>query len=111
LIPDLHEAPVLLLRTDEQLHLVRIVAGGFLDVHMLPRLEREDRRRCMPVIGCGDHEGVDILVIERASKVTDRLGGLRDILPELALRLGENGGIDVTQVRDFGIRRSSAVPG
>ena len=76
-VPICTSSVVLLLRGDEQLVLVRVVAARFLEVDVLARLEREDRHRRVPVIGVAMRDGVDVLVVERATKIVDRFGAPR----------------------------------
>ena len=50
----LHDAPVFLLRFDQQLAFARIVSARLLEVDVLARLHREHRHRRVPVIRRGD---------------------------------------------------------
>jgi hypothetical protein len=61
----LHDLAVLLLRRHDKLALVWVVPARLLDVHVLARLHRENRGRRVPVVGRGDHDAVDTLVMVR----------------------------------------------
>src|SRR6202034_1733384 len=65
----LDELAVFLLRTDEKRAFGGIVAAGFFDVDMLARLQSEDGQGCMPVIGRGDGDGVNIFEGENLAEV------------------------------------------
>ncbi len=99
---------VLPLRGNEQFALVWIVSARLLDVHVLSRLQRENRHRRVPVIRRGNRDDVDILVVERAAKITDqprRPSAQRG----RARRLCEHGGIHITEIRDLGVRELAEV--
>jgi len=46
-----------------------IVRDGLFDVHVLAGRAREDRGRPVPVIGCGDHDGVHVFVVQHTAQV------------------------------------------
>src|SRR5271157_2932733 len=48
---------------------MNVVAAGLLDINVLPRLSRPDRHERVPVIGCGDRDHVDILVVKHPANV------------------------------------------
>ena len=54
---------------DNQFVLTRIVTAGLLDIDVLPGIESEYRRRCMPVVGRGDRQNVDALVLKNPSEI------------------------------------------
>ena len=55
-----------------------VVADRLLDVDVLAGLAGPDRRQGVPVVGRGDRDGVDRLVVEQAADVLDdrRLGAI-----------------------------------
>ena len=77
---------------DEQLALARVVAARLLDVDVLAGRAAEDGGRGVPVVAGGDDQGVDLLVVEDAAEVGDRLRGLG--LGLLGDRPIDGGGLD-----------------
>src|SRR5262245_58913699 len=67
--PHLEALPRAARRLHHQPPLADIVARWLLDVDVLPRLEGEDRRRSVPVVGGGDEDRIDGAVIEDLSQV------------------------------------------
>src|SRR5699024_3359559 len=55
----LADAVVLARRLDDLAPFPDVVGDGLLDVDVLTRLERPDRRQGVPVVTGGDHDGVD----------------------------------------------------
>ena len=49
------------------------VGRGLLDVYVLARLTRPDRRQGVPVVGRRDDDGIDVLVVEQLAQVGVRL--------------------------------------
>ena len=60
-----------------------VIGERLLDVHVLPRLTRPDRRQRVPVVRQGDDHRVDALVVEDLAGVAIR----GDLRPEVAGRL------------------------
>ena len=76
------------------------VAGRLLDIDVLAGLAGPDGSQGMPVVGRGDHEGVDGFVIEH---VTDVLDGFRRSPAELrglGGALGQAAGINIGEIRN-----------
>ena len=90
-------------RVDDQLVFARVVPTRLLDVDVLPGIERECRRHHMPVIGRGDGQHVDALVLEHSPKVGDGFG--RSLLPlgRGRLRFREDVRVHIAEVGDHGI--------
>ena len=66
-----------------------VVADGLLDIDVLAGLARPDRRQRVPVVGRGDRDGVDRLVVEQAANVLNDLGrGLGVSLDHLGAAAG-----------------------
>ena len=61
---DLDHAVVVACRLDHPPPFDDVVAARLLDVDVLSRLAREDRRQGVPVVGDGDDQAVDLLVVE-----------------------------------------------
>ncbi len=88
---------------------------GLLHVDVLAGLQRPDGRQRVPVVRCGDHHGVDFLVIEDAAHVLHEVGlearhflqtrivdpRVREVGVDVAQRLD----VDVVQVREPALER------
>src|SRR5262245_9948930 len=73
---DLHHAVVFARRFDHSAAFPDIVRWRLLDIDVLTGLAGTDRSRRVPVIGSGDDNGVDGLVVEDAAHLFDGLGRL-----------------------------------
>ena len=71
---DLHDALVATRGFDHQPALAQVVRRRFFDVDVLAGVAGENGRGRVPMIGGGDEHGVDVLVLQDASKVADLLG-------------------------------------
>ena len=75
-----------------------VVGRGLLDVHVLARLAGPDRRQRVPVVGRGDDDRVDVLVVEQLAQVGVRLDArivraeLLDLRHEMGLVAVAQGG-------------------
>ena len=65
----LHDALVLAGRLDHLPAFEDVVGSRFLDVHVLAGLAGPDRHQRVPVIGRGDHDGVDVLAVQELAHV------------------------------------------
>ena len=83
-----------------------IVAGGLLDVNILAGLAGKHSQKRMPVVGRGDRDGVDRLVVEQAAKVFLDLRRLSGRTFDGLHGLGEHRIIDVADRDDLGLRVS-----
>ena len=70
---DLDDAVVAARRFDHQPAFADVVGARFFDIDMLAGFAGEDGGRAVPVVGRGDHDGVDRLVLEHAPHVGDLL--------------------------------------
>src|SRR5262249_49417263 len=61
---------------DDAPALADVVADGFFDVHVLAGLEGPDGGEGVPVVGRGDADDVDGLVVHDPAEVLFKLGGL-----------------------------------
>ena len=66
----LHDAAILFSRGHQLSSLINAVRERFLDIDVLARLAGPDRRQRMPVIGRGDGDGIDLLVLQRLADVS-----------------------------------------
>ncbi len=66
---DLHDALVLARGLDHLAAFPHVVAGGLLDVDVLAGLAGPDGGQRVPVVGRGDGDGVDFLVVEELAHV------------------------------------------
>src|SRR5262245_53127582 len=64
-----------------------------LDIDVLASLARQDGHERMPMVGCGDEDGVHILVFEQTAEILVELGTPADACGGLI----EPGGIDVAE--------------
>jgi hypothetical protein len=71
-----------------------------LEIDVLPRLQREECHRRVPVVGRRDRDGIDRLVIERAAEVDDDLRRVR-LGPRGLDALRDDARIDVADIRDL----------
>ena len=71
----LDELAVFLLRLDEQCAFGGVVAAGLFNVDVLAGLEAEDRHGCVPVVGRGDGDGVDVFLLQDLAEVLIGFGG------------------------------------
>ncbi len=66
---DLHDPIVLLRRLDQFPPFPNVVRNGLFDVHILAGLTRPDRDQGMPVIGRGDHDGINVCLLQQFAHV------------------------------------------
>jgi len=67
----LHHVSVPALGLDEKLALARIVAARLLDVDVLARLQAEQGRRRVSVVGCGDDQRIEGRIVQGPPEVRD----------------------------------------
>ena len=79
------------------------MTGGLLDVDVLARLAGPDRAQGVPVVGGGDHQGVDALVVQDAPEVLHGLGALSAHRLDRGGPLGKQTGVEIGQVSDLDI--------
>ena len=94
--------PALPRRLDEHLALAGVVECGLLQVDVLAGLQGQDRRRRVPVVGGGDHEGVDRGVVQDGADVHDALRGLLLGLERRLDALGQGPLLHVADERHLG---------
>jgi hypothetical protein len=68
---DLHDALVFAGGGDGDLPFQDVVAGGLLDVDILPREAAVDGLQGVPMVGSGDHQRVDVRVVEKLAIIVD----------------------------------------
>jgi hypothetical protein len=98
------------LRSDEERAFGRIVATGFFDVDVLSGFDSGDGHGCMPVIGSGDGDGVDILTLENFAEIAFGvrrvaeffLGFGAELVHEGALNVADRGDASGVPVRGKG---------
>ena len=95
----LHDALVLAGRLDHLPAFEDVVGSRFLDVYVLAGLAGPDRHQRVPVIGRGDHDGVDVLAVQELAHVGVRGNLLVTLLETLHLR-AEVGVVHVAQGHD-----------
>jgi hypothetical protein len=69
LCPHLDAAFVLLSCGDHPFAFQRIVAARLFHVHMFTRFAGHDRCRCVPMIGCCTHHGIDRRIVKDTPKI------------------------------------------
>src|SRR5690606_7424569 len=69
LVSHLDHAFIFLCRLYYQFTLFRIVTAGLFQVDMLSRFTGKNRRGRMPVVGRGNNERVEILILQRFSEI------------------------------------------
>ncbi len=100
---DLHDPLVLAGRGQHRLALGHVDADRLLDIDVGPRLDGRDHRQGMPVVGRGDQDDVQVLLLEHLAVVGV---GARGLLRGLAVRddlggLGQHLLVDVAQRNDL----------
>ena len=107
---ELHHAAVFLRRGRHHLPFHKVVAVGLFGVAIFARLAGVNRRQGVPMIGRAEHEGVDLLVVERATIVADRFGTAIEFALELSLSRAEDRRVDVADVFHVDVfRRTEAI--
>ncbi len=86
----------------QQLPLTGVVAARLFDIDVLASLQRQQRRRRVPVIRCRDYQGVDIVVIEGTAEVTDSLRRTLLMVRYRGHGLLDRPRVDVAHVGDLG---------
>ena len=81
-----------------------VVAGGLLDVDILPGETAVDGLQGVPVVGGGDHQRVDVRIVEQFAIIIDEFRLVRGFLEDLCATLLADGAVDVADVRDDAIR-------
>ena len=72
----LHDALVLAGRLDHLAAFPRIVAERLFHVHVLAGLAGPNRGQRVPMVGRGDHDGIDRLVVQDAAEILHGFGAL-----------------------------------
>ena len=75
----LHLLAIFLLGCDEDRAFGRIVAAGLFDIDVLAGLQAGDGHGCVPVVGRGDGDGVDILGGEKCAEVLIGCGSVAKV--------------------------------
>src|SRR5207247_1107026 len=78
-----------------------VVAGGLLDVNIFPRLAGPNGHEGMPVVGRGDRDRVERLVLQGLADVLNTLGRREVLAGERAQVLGVGAGVGVDEVGDL----------
>jgi len=79
---------------------MNVVAAGLLDIDVLPRLNRPDRHERVPVIGCGDRDHVDILVVKHPANVLHSGRCVAAVRFDLMDALVKGPGVGIDQISD-----------
>ena len=112
---DLHDLVVARRRLDHLAAFPHGVRRGLLDVDVLAGLQRPDGGERVPVVGRGDDDGVDVLVVEHAPQILDeaRLEG-GDVLQarvvdplrrQVRVDVAERLDLDVLEPREAALQR------
>ena len=109
---DLHQLAVPLGGLHHLSPLPHGVGGGLLDIHVLAGLQAPDGGQRVPVVGRGDDDRVDVLVVEDAAQVTLVAGPeSRDVLELRVLRArGEQVLVDVAERLDLHVGQAGEAP-
>ena len=75
--------------------LLHVVAAGLLHVDILARLHRPDGHQGVPVVGCGDRDGVDVLAVEQAADILHVGRRMQRVLEVLLAEPHVGGRVDV----------------
>ena len=70
----LHDAAVFFGGIGKHSSLPEHVAGRFLQVEVLARLQRPDGNGSVPVVGCGNHHRIDGVIIQQMAKIPHHPG-------------------------------------
>ena len=103
---DLHDLPVPRRRFHHLSPFPHGVRRGLLDVDVLSGLQGPDGGERMPVIGRGDDDGVDVLVVHHAPQILDEAGLERRHVGEARVvdALGRQVRVDVAERLDLDVR-------
>ena len=102
----LHHHSILRRRGDGDPAFGDVVAEGLLDVDVLAGLGSKDRHQRVPMVGGGDRDGIDALVVEHSAKVGQcrRRGGcLAGLLPEHFEGAAEHLRVGIDDGRDLDV--------
>ena len=102
MVAHLNDAAVRVHPLRQQLSLAGVVAARLLDIDVLAGLQRQQRCRRVPVIRRRDHQGVDVVVIEGTTEVTDSLGRTCLMVRYRGHGLLDRPRVDVADVGDLG---------
>ncbi len=105
----LHDAVIFLRRRHELPALENVMRAGLLAVHVLAGLARPDTDQRVPVVGRGDRDGVDGLVLEEFPDVGERgwllLAGadhfVEPFVQDILIHVAQGGDLDVRHGRIF----------
>ena len=113
--PDLHQLFVAGRGLDHQAAFEHRVRRRLLDEHVLAGLQAPHRGERVPVIGRGDHDRIDVLVVERAAQVLHEPGlERRHVLQPLVVdarrcqvgvRIAQRLDVDVVEPREAALQR------
>ena len=102
----LHDAVVVASRLHRPFTFGRRVAARLFHVNVFAGRAAHDRCRCVPMIGCGDDQHIDVFVIEQIAKVGDDFWFLAARLFHVTGGTLGSAGIDIADVGDAGVRSS-----
>ena len=103
LVAHLHHAPVLPGGGHDQFALVQIVAAGFFHVNMFAGGATEDGGGRVPVVGCGNGNGVNIAVFQEAAQISFTLGRARLFFGDSGQAFFQGAPVHVTNAADLGV--------
>ena len=104
--PGLADPAVLAGRLDDPPAFADVVADRLLDVDVLAGLHGPDRGQGVPVVGRGDGDDVDGLVVEHGPQVLDRLRGRTPLLDELGGDFRRAVAVGIADVGDLAVRQA-----
>ena len=97
--PVLDHHAVLLGSRQRHASFVDVVAGRFFHVTVLTRLSRPDHRQRVPVVGTGDRNSVQVLVVQRFADLGRAVRGVADaaagVVDAVAVGIDHPGDVDV----------------
>ena len=105
---DLHDPVVARRRLDHPAAFPHGMRRGLLDVHVLASLQRPDRGERVPVIRRGNHDGVDVPVVEHPAQVLDEAGpeGVNLLQSRVVDPLGREVRVDIAERLDLDVFQS-----
>ena len=95
LVAHLHHTVVFQGRADQQFVFRRVMARRLLEIDMLAGLHGHDGRGGMPVVGHGDHHGIDILRLEQTAQIPLAAGFAPADLGDILAAFGQSARIDI----------------
>ncbi len=103
----LNDAPIFLRCFDQFSSFEDVVTERFLDVNVFACLTSPDRHQAVPMVGGGDGNDVDLLVVQHLSHVLDAIGGILELTRDELLAAIVKAGVGIDQVGDRNVLLAS----